>query len=93
MPNLEFCKADIVAGPVERGTFDFGHSTRRVIVAEYWIDTVTELRGDLIGSGKLDEALVDKFLAYCVTPTGGPRLLLSPRCTAVRAAAKPQHRL
>jgi len=33
--------------------------------ADYWIDTITELRGDLINSGKLDEASVDKFLAYC----------------------------
>jgi SAM-dependent methyltransferase len=33
--------------------------------ADYWIDTITELRGDLISSDKLDKALVDKFLAYC----------------------------
>jgi SAM-dependent methyltransferase len=33
--------------------------------ADYWIDTISELRGDLISSGRLDEAIVDKFLAYC----------------------------
>jgi len=33
--------------------------------ADYWIDTITELRDDLIESGKLDEALIDEFLAYC----------------------------
>ena len=33
--------------------------------ADYWIETITELRGDLISSGKIDEVLVDKFLAYC----------------------------
>jgi SAM-dependent methyltransferase len=33
--------------------------------ADYWIDTITELRGDLVSSGKLDEPLVDKFLEYC----------------------------
>ncbi len=33
--------------------------------ADYWIETVTELRGDLISSSKLDEALIDRFLAYC----------------------------
>lgn len=33
--------------------------------AQYWIDTITELRGDLISSDKLDEALIDRFLAYC----------------------------
>src|SRR4029434_8284633 len=27
MTNLELRQADIVAGPVERGAFDFGHST------------------------------------------------------------------
>ena len=33
--------------------------------AYYWIETITELRGDLIRSGKLGEALVDNFLACC----------------------------
>ena len=33
--------------------------------ADYWIETVTELHANLIRSGKLDEALVDKFLTYC----------------------------
>jgi hypothetical protein len=33
--------------------------------ADYWIETITELRGDLISSGKLDEALIDQFLACC----------------------------
>jgi len=155
MPNLEFRKADIVAGPVERGAFDF--VTARAVLhhvadaraaianmvaslkiggallliepdflpvsvaepqevrafwdgwlawsrergidyqigrtlaprlaslgltnisgtaetaiynggslwADYWIETITELRGDLISSGKLDEALIDQFLACC----------------------------
>jgi len=33
--------------------------------ADYWIETVTELRGDLTSSDKLDEALIDRFLACC----------------------------
>jgi hypothetical protein len=33
--------------------------------ADYRIDTITELRSELISSGKIDEALIDKFLAYC----------------------------
>jgi hypothetical protein len=33
--------------------------------ADYWIDTIAELRGELITSGKVDEGLIDKFLAYC----------------------------
>jgi hypothetical protein len=37
--------------------------------ADYWIDTITELRGDFISSGKLDEALIDKFLVSCADCT------------------------
>jgi SAM-dependent methyltransferase len=33
--------------------------------ADYWTQTITELRDDLIGSGKLNDALVDTFLGYC----------------------------
>jgi len=33
--------------------------------AEYWIETVSELRGDLISSGKVEEGLIDRFLACC----------------------------
>jgi SAM-dependent methyltransferase len=33
--------------------------------AEYWTQTITELRDDLISSGKLNDALVDTFLHYC----------------------------
>jgi SAM-dependent methyltransferase len=33
--------------------------------ADYWIETITELRGDLISSSKLDEVLIDQFLACC----------------------------
>jgi SAM-dependent methyltransferase len=37
--------------------------------ADYWIQTIAELRNDLISSGKLDEALVDTFVAYCADST------------------------
>jgi len=33
--------------------------------ADYWMQTITELRDELIGSGKLNDALVDTFLRYC----------------------------
>lgn len=33
--------------------------------ADYWTQTITELRDDLISSGKLNGALVDTFLRYC----------------------------
>jgi SAM-dependent methyltransferase len=33
--------------------------------ADYWTETVEELRQDLMNSGKLDSALIDTFLSYC----------------------------
>jgi SAM-dependent methyltransferase len=33
--------------------------------AEYWIQTIAELRNDLISSGKVNTALVDNFLRHC----------------------------
>jgi hypothetical protein len=49
-----------ICGTAETAVYNGGS-----LWAKYWIDTVTELRGDLIGSGKLDAALIEKFLAYC----------------------------
>jgi 2-polyprenyl-3-methyl-5-hydroxy-6-metoxy-1,4-benzoquinol methylase len=36
--------------------------------SDYWTQTVTELREDLMGSGKLNHVLVDTFLGYCADP-------------------------
>ena len=36
--------------------------------ADYWTQTVKELREDLIGSGKLNNTLVDTFLGHCADP-------------------------
>src|SRR6266481_9188954 len=33
--------------------------------ADYWAQTITELRSDLITSGKVNDALVDTFLDHC----------------------------
>ena len=33
--------------------------------ADYWRETITEPRGDLLKSGKLTDALIDAFLAQC----------------------------
>jgi SAM-dependent methyltransferase len=49
-----------ISGTAETAIYNGGS-----LWAEYWIETITELRGDLIGSGKLDETLIDRFLAYC----------------------------
>ena len=37
--------------------------------AEYWRETVTELRSRLIQSGQLDDRLIDAFLAQCADPS------------------------
>jgi len=50
-----------ISGTAETAIYNGGS-----LWAGYWLETITELRGDLINSGKLDEALIDKFLAYCV---------------------------
>jgi hypothetical protein len=36
--------------------------------ADYWTQTVKELRGDLISSREVNNALVDTFLGYCADP-------------------------
>jgi SAM-dependent methyltransferase len=36
--------------------------------ALYWRETVAELRGRLLGSGKLDDAVIEAFLAHCADP-------------------------
>jgi SAM-dependent methyltransferase len=49
-----------ISGTAETAIYNGGS-----LWAEYWIETITELRGDLIDSGKLDEPLIDRFLAHC----------------------------
>src|SRR5438067_462340 len=58
-PRLASLGLTNISGTAETAIYN-GHS----LWADYWIETVTELRGDLVSSGKLDEALIDKFLAY-----------------------------
>jgi SAM-dependent methyltransferase len=48
-----------------RGTAETAIYNGGSLWADYWIQTITELRNDLISSRKLDNALVDTFLAYC----------------------------
>jgi SAM-dependent methyltransferase len=50
--------------------------------AEYWTDTVTELRTPLVASGHLDDGLVETFLAHCADPTWWTETI---SFTAVRA--------
>ena len=36
--------------------------------ADYWTDTIVELRDGLVASGRLDDRLIDAFLAHCADP-------------------------
>jgi SAM-dependent methyltransferase len=59
-PRLASLGLTNTSGKAETAVYNGGS-----LWADYWIETITELRGDLIGSGKLDDALIDKFLACC----------------------------
>jgi SAM-dependent methyltransferase len=50
--------------------------------AEYWTDTITELRGSLVASGHVDDGLIDTFLAHCDDPAWWTETI---SFTAVRA--------
>jgi SAM-dependent methyltransferase len=60
-PRLASLGLTNISGTAETAVYNGGS-----LWADYWIETITELRGDLISSGKLDDALIDKFLAFCV---------------------------
>ena len=59
-PRLASLGLANISGSAETAIYNCGS-----LWADYWIETITELRDDLISSSKLDEALIDKFLAYC----------------------------
>jgi SAM-dependent methyltransferase len=58
-----------------RGLIEIGGGAETAIYnggsrwANYWTQTITELRDDLINSGKLNDALLDTFLRYCADST------------------------
>ena len=59
-PRLASLGLTNISGTAETAIYNGGS-----LWADYWIETITELRGDLISSGKLDATLVDRFLACC----------------------------
>jgi SAM-dependent methyltransferase len=62
-PRLAALGLGQVAGTSETAVYDGGSPW-----AAYWIDTVAELRPRLVGSGRLDDRLVEGFLARCADP-------------------------
>jgi SAM-dependent methyltransferase len=62
-PRLAELGLEQIEGAAETAVYNGGSPW-----AEYWTDTVTELRGSLLGSGHLDDRLIDAFLARCADP-------------------------
>ncbi len=62
-PRLAALGLTAISGTAETAIYNGGSSW-----AEYWIQTIAELRKDLISSGKVTEGLVDIFLAYAADP-------------------------
>src|SRR5438046_823370 len=63
-PRLAALGLTQISGTAETAIYNGGSPW-----VEYWIQTITELRGDLIDSRKLDNPLVDIFLGYCADPS------------------------
>jgi SAM-dependent methyltransferase len=62
-PRLAALGLKRIAGTAETAVYN-GASPWAV----YWTETVTELRGLLVKSGRLDEKRVERFLAHCADP-------------------------
>src|SRR4051794_5810817 len=54
--------------------------------AGYWTDTVVELREGLVASGRLDDELIDAFLAHCADPSWWTQTIAFTAVHARRAA-------
>jgi hypothetical protein len=76
-PRLAALGLEGIEGTAETAVYNGGSPW-----AEYWNDTVTELRGPLVGSGHLDDAAIDGFLARCDDPAWWTETI---SFTAVRA--------
>jgi len=62
-PRLAALGLTQISGTAETAVYNGGSQW-----ANYWMQTITELRDDLTRSGKLKDALVDTFLGYCANP-------------------------
>jgi SAM-dependent methyltransferase len=59
-PRLAALGLEEVAGTAETAVYNGGSAW-----ADYWTQTVVELRDRLVDSGRLDGPLIDRFLAHC----------------------------
>jgi SAM-dependent methyltransferase len=76
-PRLAALGLEQIEGTAETAVYNGGSPW-----AEYWTETVAELRGPLVGSGHLDDGLIDAFLAHCADPAWWTETI---SFTAVRA--------
>ncbi len=81
VPGLELRQADIVAA-AETALYNGGSPW-----AVYWTETVAELRRRLVASGKLDDSLVDAFLARHADPAWWTRAIAFTAVHGRKAAA------
>jgi 2-polyprenyl-3-methyl-5-hydroxy-6-metoxy-1,4-benzoquinol methylase len=79
-PRLAAAGLEQVAGTAETALYNGGSPW-----ANYWAQTVVELRDRLVDSGRLDDALIDGFLAHCDDP---PWWTQTIAFTAVHARAR-----
>jgi 2-polyprenyl-3-methyl-5-hydroxy-6-metoxy-1,4-benzoquinol methylase len=62
-PRLAALGLEQIAGTAETAVYNGGSPW-----ADYWTQTIVELRDKLVSSGKLDDHLIDRFLAHCADP-------------------------
>ena len=62
-PRLAAAGLEQIGGTAETAVYNGGSPW-----AAYWRQTVVELRDGLVGSGRLDDRLVDRFLTHCEDP-------------------------
>jgi 2-polyprenyl-3-methyl-5-hydroxy-6-metoxy-1,4-benzoquinol methylase len=79
-PRLAALGLKEIGGAAETAVYNGGSAW-----ADYWRQTITELRDDLIQSGKLNDALIDAFLAHCADPNWWTETIAF---TAVHARAR-----
>jgi SAM-dependent methyltransferase len=63
-PRLAALGLEQIGGAAETAIYNAGSPW-----ADYWTQTIVELRNDLVSSRKLNEALIDTFLGYCADPS------------------------
>jgi hypothetical protein len=78
-PRLAARGLEQVAATAETAVYNGGSPW-----ADHWTQTVTELRDRLVHSGRLDDQLIDRFLAHCADPRWWTRTIAF---TAVHARA------